>query len=623
MQLGATSVMSRRRISGSATDSVRLATIVLVLATVSAILFGPSPAHAQENPLEPLDMSSPQATYLSFIAQVELLEELLLEYERDRSEANQAAFTSALEESAQLFDFSGVPEANRGAALVDSFASLADILNRIPPPDLDEIPDAEEVEEVAVAAGATEEFTFPGTDVPFVVPGGGIADYTLPGTKITITRIEEGWRTGDYVFSAETVSRLPGWRKDVDGLAPNDGVVIRNWVEEQAEFTGHLVPRALVDTLPDGFGRNFLGSPLWKLISDVIVLGVVAVAGGTWHRWIGGRGRPGTLGGYAHQLTTPVLLLVLIGVARRFMDEQINHSGDVATIANVVVTLVIWASLAWAFWTVTKLAVEWIIATPAISDESIDAHLLRLLAKVASVVGAFSLVLMGLSRVGVPTVGLGVGAGVAGVAVGLAATSTLENLLGGITVYVDKPFRVGDDIRVDDEFGTVEAIGPRSTRIRRLDDTQVTLPNADISRAKVTNYSERNHILFTHTVGVRYETTVEQLRTIVSSIDTRFRSHSMVLDKPDFPRVRVCGFGASSIDIEVRAHIGTDRYGVFMGVQQELLLMIPEIVEAAGSGFAFPSTTTYLADDRGLSEPLDSELLGEHDGSVASTTPHR
>lgn len=620
MQSGPSSLASRRRILSLATNAVRRATVVLVLAIVTGIPFVPSLAHAQENPLEPLDTSSPQATYLSFVAQVELLEELLLEYERDRSEANQAAFTSALAESAQLFDFSDVSEANRGATLVNSFASLADILNRIPPPDVDEIPDAEEV---AGAAGATEEFTFPGTDVSFVVPGGGVADYTLPGTRITITRIEEGWRTGDYVFSAETVSRLPGWRNAVDGIAPNDGVVIRNWVEEQAEFTGHLIPRTLVDALPDALSHNFLGSPLWKLLVDVIVLGVVAVAVGTWHRWVGARGKPGTLGGYAHRLTTPVLLLVLISVTRRFMTEQVNHSGDVAAIASVVVTLVIWASLAWVFWTVTKLVVEWIIATPAISDESIDAHLLRLLAKVVSVVGAFSLVLMGLSRVGVPTVGLGVGAGVAGVAVGLAATSTLENLLGGITVYVDKPFRVGDDIRVDDEFGTVEAIGPRSTRIRRLDDTQVTLPNADISRAKVTNYSERNHILFIHTVGVRYETTVEQLRTIVSSIDTRFRSHPMVFDKPDFPRVRVCGFGASSIDIEVRAHIDTQRYGVFMGVQQELLLMIPEIVEAAGSGFAFPSSTTYLADDRGLSEPLDSELLNAHDGNVASTTPHQ
>lgn len=592
--------------------SARPAWVVLVLAVIVGVLLGPAPAHAQENPLEPFDTSSPQATYLSFVEQVQLLEELLRAYERDRSEANQAAFSSALEEVERLFDSSQVPDANKAKATVVAFASLADILNRIPPPDLDEIPDAEDVED---AAGAAREITLPGTDQPLVLPGGGLDSYTLPGTEITITRIEEGARAGDYVFSADTVSRLPGWRGDVDGLAPNEGVVVRDWIVEEAEFTGHLVPRGLVDALPDALHRDFLGSPLWKLLVDIVVVWLVVATVGLWHRWIGRRGDQGTLGGYTYQLTTPVLLLVLIGVARRFMDEQVNHSGDVATIANVVVTLIVWAALAWAFWTATKLAVEWIIATPSISDQSIDAHLLRLLAKVVSLAGAFALALTGLSRVGVPTVGLGVGAGVAGLAVGLAATSTLENLLGGITVYVDKPFRVDDDIRVDDEFGTVEAIGPRSTRIRRLDDTQVTLPNADISRAKVTNYSERHHILFVHTVGVRYETTVEQLRVIVDEIDARFRSHPMVLDEEGFPRVRVSGFGASSIDIEVRAHIATERYGVFTQVQQELLLMIREIIEDAGSGFAFPSTTTYLADDPGLAEARGSAHDGAHDRS--------
>jgi MscS family membrane protein len=142
-----------------------------------------------------------------------------------------------------------------------------------------------------------------------------------------------------------------------------------------------------------------------------------------------------------------------------------------------------------------------------------------------------------------------------------------------------------------------------------LDDTQVTLPNADISRAKVTNYSRRHHILFVHTVGVRYETTIDQLRTIVGAIDARFRAHPMVLDEARYPRVRVAGFGSSSIDIEVRARVDTQEYSVFTGVQQELLLIVHEVVEAAGSGFAFPSMTTYLADDTGLPRPADDGFL--------------
>jgi MscS family membrane protein len=583
----------------------RVVTVAVMLVLTSVLAAGSGVARAQENPLEPLDTSSPQATYLSFVEQVDLLEDLLTTYERSRTEANQSAFRSAVRKVEDLFDFSEVSEANEREVVVASFANLADILNRIPPPDVDEIPDVDDVE----AAGGAEELTLPGSDVPLLRSGGGITDYTLPGTEITITRVEEGPRAGDYVFSADTVAQLPGWREDVDGLPVNDGVVVHDWVREEAEFTGHLVPRSFVDSLPDSFGRDFLGSPVWKFAVDVLIVGIVAAVALWWHRTVGRRGTPGTTGGYAHRLTTPVVVLALIGVVSRFMDEQVNHSGDLATYVNLTMTFAVWASLAWAFWVAARLVVEWIIATPKISDQSIDAHLLRLLAKVVSVGGAFAIVWAGLSRLGISTVGLGIGAGVIGLAIGLAATSTLENLLGGITLYVDRPFRVDDRILVDDEFGTVESIGPRSTRIRRLDDTQVTLPNADISRAKVTNYSERRHLLFVHTVGVRYETTIDQLRTIADAIDARFRAHPMVLDEDEFPRVRVFGFGSSSIDIEVRAHVDTEEFHVFTGVQQELLLLIYEVIEAAGTGFAFPSTTTYLAEDTGLPEPADGDDL--------------
>jgi MscS family membrane protein len=586
----------------------RVVAVVIAAVVVVGILPGPG-AWAQENPLEPLDTSSPQATYLSFVEQVDLLEGLLLSYEANRTEANQAAYDAALGKVEALFDFSEVSEANEGEVLVVTFARMADILNRIPPPDVGEIPDADDVAAADEADGTVVSGTLVGGDVPVLTSVGGIADYTLPGTEITITRIEEGTRAGDYVFSADTVSHLAEWREDVEDLPVNAGVEVLDWVQEDADFTGHLVPRSLVDALPDALDRDFIGSPLWKLVVDLVILGLVATVVVAWHRTVGRRGEPGTPRGYLFRLTTPVLMLGSIGVARRFMDEQVNHSGEVATIVNLVVTLVVWASLAWGFWLLTKLVVEWVIATPTISDDSIDAHLLRLLGKVVSVVGAFALAWIGLSRVGVPTISLGIGAGVAGLAVALAATSTLENLLGGITVYIDKPFRVGDKIALDDDFGTVEAIGPRSTRIRRLDDTQVTLPNSDISRAKVTNYSERHFILFVHVVGVRYETTVEQLQAIVEAIDARFRAHPLVLDEADYPRVRVSGFGSSSIDIEVRAHVDTDDFGVFTGVQQQLLLLIYEIVEATGSGFAFPSSTTYLADDTGIPGSLDRELL--------------
>ena len=591
---------------------------IAALVVIAGLLPG-APARAQENPLEPLDTSSPQATYLSFVSQVALLEDLLSAYERDRSESNQAAFDSALDKVETLFDFSEVADANRSEVAKASFARMADILNRIPPANVDEIPDADDVaaseSDATIVTGSPAEGELPS------LTSSGITDYTLPGTEITITRLREGPRAGDFVFSADTVSRLEAWRQEVADLSVHDDVEVRNWVREEAEFTGHLVPRSIVDALPGAAERELLGSPLWKFVVDLVVLALVAAFTVAWHRLVGRRGEPGTVLGYLSRLTTPTVLLLLITSARRFMDEQVNHSGDLATIVNLIVTLVIWAALGWGFRVLAGLIVEWIIATPRIPDDSIDAHLLRLLGRVTGIAGAVVLGLIGLSRVGVSTAGLGIGAGVAGLAVALAATGTLENLLGGITLFVDKPFQVGDKILISDDYGTVEAIGPRSTRIRKLDDTRVTLPNSDISRAKVINYSARHFILFVHEIGVRYETSVEQLRWIVESVDEQFRAHPMVLDEDDYPRVRVTGFGSSSIDIEVRAHIDTDDFGRFTQVQEQLLMLIYEVVVAAGTGFAFPSSTTYLTEDAGLPEPIEQFRHPETGSRVAARHP--
>lgn len=569
-----------------------------------------------ENPLKPLDALSPQATYVSFLTQIELSEGLLLEYYADRSKENQEQLSDEFGRTGDLFDLGDVAAANRDVTVVSSFANLADIVNRLPPFEIGEFPDDADVE-----AAESRAVTIPASGEEVEASAPGITSFTLPDTEIVIVRVEEGVRAGRYVFSAETIAKLPDFRAQVADLPVQEGVIVEDWVEAEEDFTGYLVPRAVVDALPGWFDGKLFGSPLWKLLADLVVLAIVGGLSLVWHRLVGRRGSPGTVGGYAFRLTTPVVLLFLVTYARQFANEQINHSRDVAVVTSLISTSIIWLCLATAFWIVTKLIVEWLIASPRISDDSVDAHLFRMLGKVVSAVGAFTLVFVGLDRIGVPTIGIGLGAGVLGLAAALAATSTLENLLGGITVFVDKPFAVDDVIIIGDDLGVVENIGPRSTRIRKFDDTRVTMPNSDISRAKITNLTERRDILFKHVIGVRYETTVEQLERIVAAIDTQLRAHYMVLDETDFPRVYVVGFGASSIDIDIRAHVATEDRHVFTAIQQELLLLILQIVEAAGSGFAFPSSTTYLVDDAGLPSPLDSDLLQVPSGERRMYTP--
>jgi MscS family membrane protein len=190
------------------------------------------------------------------------------------------------------------------------------------------------------------------------------------------------------------------------------------------------------------------------------------------------------------------------------------------------------------------------------------------------------------------------GLGVGGIAVALAAQKSLENLFGGITLYADRPVRVGDFCRFGDMVGTVEDIGLRSTRVRNLDRCVVTVPNAEFANLQLENYSSRDKFWYHPTVGVRYETTPDQLRYILVEVRRMLYAHPNIDPVP--ARIRFTGFGASSLDLEVFAYVLAPDYDEFLAVSEDLNLRIMDIVESAGSGFAFPSRTVYVEAGSGL-----------------------
>ncbi len=131
-----------------------------------------------------------------------------------------------------------------------------------------------------------------------------------------------------------------------------------------------------------------------------------------------------------------------------------------------------------------------------------------------------------------PIVLLFAGLGVGGIAIALAAQKTIENLFGGITLYGDSPVRVGDFCRFGDKVGTVEEIGIRSTRVRTLDRTVVTIPNADFSNLQLENFAKRDRMRLFAMIGVRYETTPDQLRYILVEVRKLLYAHERVTADP-------------------------------------------------------------------------------------------
>jgi len=189
--------------------------------------------------------------------------------------------------------------------------------------------------------------------------------------------------------------------------------------------------------------------------------------------------------------------------------------------------------------------------------------------------------------------------GIGGIAIALGTQKTVENFVGSVTLIADHPVRVGDFCLAGGVLGTVEQIGMRTTKIRTLGRTVVSIPNGELSSLKIENFAPRDKFLFNPTLGLRYETTPEQLRYLLVELRAILFAHPKI---DSGPRIRFTGFAPDSLKLEVWSYIKTISNDEFLEVQEDLYLRFMEVVEASGTGFAFPSQTIYFAKDTGVSE---------------------
>tara|TARA_R110000868_G_scaffold24403_1_gene96411 strand:- start:5848 stop:7011 length:1164 start_codon:yes stop_codon:yes gene_type:complete len=205
----------------------------------------------------------------------------------------------------------------------------------------------------------------------------------------------------------------------------------------------------------------------------------------------------------------------------------------------------------------------------------------------------------------IPVGGIIAGLGLFGVAVGLGAQDLFKNLIGGLLVLAEKRFLPGDWIKVDGVVeGTVEAINFRSTLVRRFDKGPVYVPNSKLSDNAVTNFSRMTHRRTYWIIGVRYDTSVEQLKTIRDRVLDYVTNHPGYAQAPEVSTfMRVDSFGPSSIDFMLYCFTRTTNWGEWLALKEELAFTIKTIVEEAGTDFAFPSSSIYLEQGAELFSP--------------------
>jgi MscS family membrane protein len=290
-------------------------------------------------------------------------------------------------------------------------------------------------------------------------------------------------------------------------------------------------------------------------------------------------------------LPAPVRLL-LLALALRWMITSVSLPLLARQIWSSVAVVIAIAAGVWLFILLNSWTEHYSQRFARRHDITGITALVRLVRRFVDLLVIFAGVMGILYYFGVNPTAVVAGLGVGGIAVALAAQKTLENVIGGISLILDKVVLVGDTLKVGAVEGTVEDLGLRSTRIRTSDRTVVSLPNGQVANMTLENLSTRDKFWFHPILALHYGTTTTQLHTVLESIRRLLQDSPNV--EPDSVRVSFLRLGVSALEVEAVAYIVTRKGAEFLAIQEDLLLRIMECVASAGVQLATPSQTIVI-----------------------------
>ncbi|WP_028583129.1 mechanosensitive ion channel family protein [Desulfogranum mediterraneum] len=475
---------------------------------------------AVDYPLEQADTSSPRATLASFLEYSDRYARAM----RD-PDTRPRALTAARERAIDCFDLSKVAPSIANDVGLESILRLREILDRLTLPAMAEVPDRKMVNKQ------------------------GLVRWRLPHTEIMIAKVAAGPRVGAYLFTPETLAHLDEYFLKVQHLPYRDGAV-QGIYEEYIYSSGWMIPDGMIGELPDWMRRGYLGQAIWQWFGMIFILlaalSLLALLLRSYLHWK----RKGQEGGWhLGVIFFPLLAMAICWTAEYIIDTQVNITGRVLTVTTMWLGASFLLFLAWGIMVAGNVVMHGIIASRHIKEETLSADFTKLLCRMGSFGLVFLLFYRAGSYFGLPVSAVFASAGIAGVAVALAARETLANFFGGISILMDRPFKAGDYIVLDSgERGEVKAVGMRSTRLLTRDDILITIPNSVITNVKIVNQSAPySHFRVRIKIGVAYGSDLDQVEAIL--VNTA-RNNPLVMATPA-PRARLRRFNDSAIDFEL------------------------------------------------------------------------
>jgi MscS family membrane protein len=546
------------------------------------------------HPLKPPDTSSPRDTMANFLENVDRAYRVVMtaheqnmrlpgwrtpEYIEELGDIAEILF----ERAEFCLDLSGVPKAHRRSIGIEATLKLKEILDRVDVPEPDAIPGIDAVAAFNEKRKDNEPFK-----------------WRLPYTDIVISEVQEGPRQGQYLFSPETVTRINDFYKRVLVLPyKSDTFVSKDFYEFYNNSPGRLLPLKWMQWLPPWANKIFYGQTIWQWAALILIIGL-ATAFSLWlfRRWGANSENYSPMKRAWGRVFLTLFEAGLISLILFFLDEHVNITSDVLIVIGRVLGTMTWVFLAWSAIMLGNAVAETVIASPKIDPKGLHASLIRIISVVTGFVFAAFIFFQGLDRLGVSLIPLLTGFGVGGLAIALAARPTLENLIGGIMILLDRPYRVGQRVKVQGHDGVVENIGFRSTQIRLLNGHQTIVPNEIMARMDIENIDRRPFIRRISNITITYDTPLAKVQKAVEIIRTILDNHQgMNPSRP--PRVYFDEFNAESLNIYMSYWFYPPDYWAFHQFNQDVNLRIMAEFEKEGIQFAFPTTTTYLTQDKG------------------------
>jgi len=403
-----------------------------------------------------------------------------------------------------------------------------------------------------------------------------VGDADIP---VVLVRVVDPGAGRIWVFSSETLSKVP-------------------------ELYDDLEAHQVETKLPPSLVRNvFLGMPLWQWLGLFAAIPVAIAIG--WavvlllaiprRLWLKFRNRPNL---HSYSRMSKPLLVSFSALAHRAIAAYLGLPLLPRLYYYRVVGVLISIGFFWFLLRSTSLTMQRLRTRAVSAGRTGTGTLMVLGERLITALVAIVAVLATLAIVGFNLTTMLAGLGIGGIAIAFAAQKTLENLFGGISVLADEVIRVGDFCRFGDRVGTVEDISLRSTRVRTLERTELSIPNGSLATMNVENFTRRDKFLFNPTLGIRGETSADQLRYLLAEIRRMFYEHPKI--ESESARIRFAGLDKGTLNLEVFSHILTRDMAEFTAIAEDVWLRIMEIVEKSGSGFALSSRAVSFSRDSGL-----------------------